>query len=106
VATTSAPSRATALRSWSTRSAIPTWAHRCAPGPLRYSMARAEIARSAAHSRVALAGNPSDGYGGAVLACTVADLGAQAVARPAPAVEVTPSSELVRVTIARFAREL
>jgi glucuronokinase len=69
-------------------------------------MARAEIARSAAHSRVALAGNPSDGYGGAVVACTVADLGAQAVARPASAIKVTPSSELVQVTIARFAREL
>ena len=41
-----------------------------------------------------------------MVACTVADLGAQAVARPAPAIEVTPSSELVRVTIARFAREL
>jgi glucuronokinase len=69
-------------------------------------MAQAEIVRSAAHARVALAGNPSDGYGGSVVACTLADLGVQAIARPARAIDVTPSSELVRVTIIRFASDL
>ncbi len=69
-------------------------------------MARTEIARSVAHARVALAGNPSDGYGGAVVACTLADLGVQTVARAAPAIEIVPNSELVRATIARFARDL
>ncbi len=68
-------------------------------------MARSEIAGGEAHARAALAGNPSDGYGGAVLALTLGRLRAQAFAWPAPALEVSPDSELVRATVARFARE-
>lgn len=68
-------------------------------------MTRREIAGGEAHARAALAGNPSDGYGGAVLALTLARLRAQAFAWPAAALEVSPNSELVRATVARFARE-
>ena len=68
-------------------------------------MVRSEIAGGVAHARAALAGNPSDGYGGAVLALTLGRLRAQAFAWPAPALEVSPDSELVRATVARFTRE-
>jgi glucuronokinase len=63
-------------------------------------------ASGVAHARVALAGNPSDGYGGAVLGVTLDQLRAQAVARAAPTLEIDPSSELVEATVRRFAREL
>jgi glucuronokinase len=68
-------------------------------------MTRREIAAGEAHARAALAGNPSDGYGGAVLALTLGGLRAEAFARPAEALEVSPDSELVRATVTRFARE-
>jgi glucuronokinase len=68
-------------------------------------MVRGEIAGGVAHARAALAGNPSDGYGGAVLALTLSRLRAQAFARPAGALEVSPDSALVRATVARFTRE-
>ena len=48
----------------------------CAPGPPRCSMAF-----GSAFARAALAGNPSDGYGGAVLAVCVPGLAARAEAR-------------------------
>jgi glucuronokinase len=67
-------------------------------------MAPAEFAAGEACARAALAGNPSDGYGGAVLALTLAGQRAQAVARRAPALAVSPESELVRATVTRFAR--
>jgi len=54
-----------------------------------------------APARTALAGNPSDGYGGAVLAVTLEGLGARAVASDAEALSVSPESELVRATAAR-----
>jgi glucuronokinase len=62
-----------------------------------------------APARAALAGNPSDGYGGAVLAIALAGLGAHARANPdhpaahAPSAGETP--ELVSAAVARFARE-
>jgi galactokinase/mevalonate kinase-like predicted kinase len=68
-------------------------------------MTRREIAGGEAHARAALAGNPSDGYGGAVLALTLGGLRAEAFAWPAPALEVSPDSEIVRATVTRFARE-
>jgi glucuronokinase len=68
------------------------------PGPER-------SARGTAPARAALAGNPSDGYRGAVLAVAVGELCAQAVASPAPAPAVKPPSELVTATVARLERE-
>lgn len=59
-----------------------------------------------ASARAALAGNPSDGYGGAVLAVTLQTLGAEATAAPAPVPAVEPPSALVAATVERFAREL
>lgn len=56
-----------------------------------------------AFARAALAGNPSDGYGGAVLAVTVLALRAEAWAqRGGGAIE--PQSELVEAAVRRFAR--
>jgi galactokinase/mevalonate kinase-like predicted kinase len=65
-----------------------------------------EPAHAAAHARAALAGNPSDAYGGAVLAVTLDGLSAEAFARHAQTVVVEPASELVEATVRRFASEL
>jgi glucuronokinase len=62
--------------------------------------------RGVAHARAALAGNPSDGYGGAVLGIALSEFAARAEARPASAPEVNPPLELVEATVSRFAREL
>jgi glucuronokinase len=64
-----------------------------------------ESAAGDAPARAALAGNPSDGYGGAVLAVALERHRARAVARPAGELVVTPGSELVRAAVTRFARE-
>jgi glucuronokinase len=64
----------------------------------------AEVGRGAASARAALAGNPSDGYGGAVLAVTLHGYEARARARSAAAPEISPPSELVRAATLRFAR--
>jgi glucuronokinase len=64
------------------------------------------MARASAHARAALAGNPSDGYGGATLAVTVRDFVAEVEVAPAREPSVTPESTLVRATVARFEREL
>jgi glucuronokinase len=64
-------------------------------------MAPAE-ARGEALARVALAGNPSDGYGGAVLAVTIPSLSARAVARRAATLTVTPPNALVQATARRL----
>ena len=61
--------------------------------------------QGAAFARAALAGNPSDGYGGAVLALTLPGRRATAQAVPARAPTVDPPSELVTATISRFASE-
>ncbi len=63
-------------------------------------------AHGSAPARAALAGNPSDGYSGAVLAVAVAELRADAVATPAATSSAHPPSELVSATLARLAREL
>jgi glucuronokinase len=65
-------------------------------------MARAD-GRGRAPARAALAGNPSDGYGGAVLAVALEEFAAEAVARVAPALSVSPPSELVSACLRRFA---
>jgi glucuronokinase len=57
-------------------------------------------------ARAALAGNPSDGYGGAVLAVTLERWRAEAEAAPAGRLEVSPESSLVEATVRRFSREL
>jgi galactokinase/mevalonate kinase-like predicted kinase len=62
--------------------------------------------RGAAHARAALAGNPSDGYGGAVLAFTFAERGATATAAAAHQPSIEPPAELVEATVRRFARDL
>jgi glucuronokinase len=68
--------------------------------------AEREVGIGAAPARAALAGNPSDGYGGAVLAITLPDRRARAVARPAPTLVVRPDAALVEATVRRFAREV
>jgi galactokinase/mevalonate kinase-like predicted kinase len=65
-----------------------------------------ERAQGVGLARAALAGNPSDGYGGAVLAVTLSPWAAQAEAVPAPAPAVEPANALVEATVQRFAREL
>jgi glucuronokinase len=65
-----------------------------------------ESASGQAPARAALAGNPSDGYGGAVLAVTLPDYSARAQVRSSGALAVNPDSELVRATVGRFARDL
>lgn len=57
-------------------------------------------------ARAALAGNPSDGYDGAVLAVTVDQFRARVSAAPAATLSVSPPSALVEATVQRFAREL
>jgi glucuronokinase len=63
--------------------------------------------RGVALARAALAGNPSDGYGGAVLALALPARRATATARAGPggAPAVDPPSELVTATVARFVTE-
>ncbi len=63
-------------------------------------------AHGAALARAALAGNPSDGYGGAVLAVTLPTWSAQADACHAGELAVEPANALVEATVRRFAREL
>jgi galactokinase/mevalonate kinase-like predicted kinase len=61
--------------------------------------------RGFAYARAALAGNPSDGYGGAVLAVTLPWWRASAEAQPAPDALADPANALVEATVRRFARE-
>jgi glucuronokinase len=62
------------------------------------------MARGRALARAALAGNPSDGYGGAVLAVCVPGLAAHAEAQAAPQALSDPPSTLVDAAVARFGR--
>jgi glucuronokinase len=65
------------------------------------------MASGSAFARAALAGNPSDGYGGAVLAVCVPELAARAEATGgagAPRAVTHPPSALVDATVARFGR--
>jgi len=64
------------------------------------------MARGSAFARAALAGNPSDGYGGATLAVVVRDFLAEAQALPASSSAVVPESRLVRAAVTRFERDL
>ena len=57
-------------------------------------------------ARAALAGNPSDGYAGAVLAVTIDEFAARVRASGAPRLVVAPESALVEATVRRFARHL
>jgi glucuronokinase len=54
----------------------------CVPRPRRSFAKVPEPARGVAPARAALAGNPSDGYGGAVLAVTIEQLTAEGVVLP------------------------
>jgi glucuronokinase len=60
------------------------------------------MATGSAHARAALAGNPSDGFAGAVLACCVGELRAWARAEHAAAPGSDPPNALVDAAIARF----
>jgi galactokinase/mevalonate kinase-like predicted kinase len=62
------------------------------------------MASGSAHARAALAGNPSDGFGGAVLACCIGELRAWAEAEHAAEATSDPPSALVDAAIARFGR--
>lgn len=64
------------------------------------------VGHGVAPARAALAGNPSDGYGGAVLAVTLDQFQARATARAATATAANPDSALVAATVRRFARDL
>jgi glucuronokinase len=66
-----------------------------------------EQALASAFARAALAGNPSDGYGGATLAVEIRDFRAEVEVEAATAARasVSPDSELVGATVRRFARE-
>jgi glucuronokinase len=63
------------------------------------------VGRGAASARAALAGNPSDGFGGAVIAVTLDGFQARATASAASEPSASPHSELVAATIRRFARD-
>src|SRR5712691_4054905 len=76
------------------------------PPPPDWTARSPDIGRGCALARAALAGNPSDGYGGAVLAVTLSRWSAWAVAARADAPAVAPASALVEATVRRFAREL
>jgi glucuronokinase len=65
----------------------------------------AKPGRGRAHARAALAGNPSDGYRGAVLAVELHEFTAVAAARPAAGSVAEPALDLVEAAIHRFARE-
>lgn len=62
------------------------------------------MAFGSAFARAALAGNPSDGYGGAVLGVCVPELAARAEAASAAHATSDPPSALVDAAIARFGR--
>ena len=68
-------------------------------------MISVQRAQGAALARAALAGNPSDGYRGAVLAVTLPAWRAEAQALSAPSPRIEPANALVEATVARFARE-
>lgn len=61
--------------------------------------------RCSAFARAALAGNPSDGYGGATLAVTIRDYRADVEAVPGGG-PLMDENMVVRATVRRFAREL
>ena len=63
------------------------------------------VGQGVASARAALAGNPSDGYGGAVIAVTLDEFQAHATARAASEPGASPASELVAATIERFTRD-
>ncbi|MEA2251342.1 MAG: glucuronokinase [Solirubrobacteraceae bacterium] len=62
------------------------------------------MATGRAFARAALAGNPSDGYGGAVLAVAVRDFSAWASVEDGAAAGSSPPSALVDAAVARFGR--
>src|SRR5947209_17749657 len=70
------------------------------------SVARPTRGRGAALARTALAGNPSDGFGGAVLATTFTGYRAEAQAQFGAHAALEPPSELVALARGRFAREI
>ena len=62
------------------------------------------MAAGRALARAALAGNPSDGHGGAVLAVCVPGLAAHAEAQPAARTRSDPPAALVDAAVARYGR--
>jgi glucuronokinase len=62
-------------------------------------------ASGGAFARAALAGNPSDGYGGATLAVVVPVFGAEVRVQSARALSVRPTNALVEAAVRRFGRE-
>ncbi|MFZ0042825.1 MAG: hypothetical protein WAK93_16055 [Solirubrobacteraceae bacterium] len=69
------------------------------------SRLQAGVAVGQANARAALAGNPSDGYGGAVLALALPGPRATVTARPAQSLTVDPDSELIRAAALRLAQD-
>jgi glucuronokinase len=65
------------------------------------------VGRGSAPARAALAGNPSDGYGGAVLAVALPEFCAEVIVGSTDdrAQDAGPGGELVAATVERFARE-
>ena len=69
-------------------------------------MSAQAVGHGHAPARAALAGNPSDAYGGAVLAVTLASWSARAHAVRADSLTVSPPSLLIETTVRRYAQEL
>jgi glucuronokinase len=59
---------------------------------------------ASAPARIGLAGNPSDGYGGATLSLAIRNYAATVELRPSAVLAVEPDSALVRAAMERFAR--
>lgn len=62
-------------------------------------------ASGSALARAALAGNPSDGYGGATLAVALRNYAAKVELRPSAELRVDPPNLLIKATVSRFARD-
>ena len=76
------------------------------PPPPEWTAKSPDAALGIAQARASLAGNPSDGYAGAVLATTLPAWQARASAARAERLFVEPSSALVLGAVRRFAREV
>lgn len=68
-------------------------------------MVNPERSRGTAPARAALAGNPSDGYGGAVLAVSLDAWRAEAEAEAGAGGAIEPANPLVQAALDRFRRE-
>src|SRR5579871_3776502 len=104
-ATTPARSRATARRSWSSRSTTRASASGC-DAALRSCWMR--LVRADSPARAGLVGNPSDGFGGATLGLALANFSARVAVYEWPRFEVLPGEgdHCSFATLADFRQDL